>query len=313
MIEPSFATLQSTHSNPPNSAIMMTVWGMIIVGFLLMFSAGVVCYVLLKNRNAKITRWSFLGFLGSLLAAVLIMGVFAAFAYLAIQKVEHSPQKNAPMKPVAIHRTQNGPEPDFHPLKPVPDWAASAKQRDNPEEKSSSSNRKNSSTHVFMVRGATVKDAEKKLIEKIRRELLERAKSGTKSQRKLYSLASTADSSEIEKHLVRRRFEQPGEERIEVSQTVDSKKELKNRVYRVFWEVDDSPEACLPFKEAAVTPRLWLLGGFIGLFTLLSGGISMYLRLDSKTNGQFRTRLKLATLSLILAGSVVILAVLTAI
>jgi hypothetical protein len=56
------------------------------------------------------------------------------------------------------------------------------------------------------------------------------------------------------------------------------------------------------WREQIVGRRLWSLGGIAGMLTLVVGSIAGYLRLDAATKGSYRRRLKLATVSLIVAG-----------
>ena len=81
-------------------------------------------------------------------------------------------------------------------------------------------------------------------------------------------------------------------------------------VYRVHKQLAITPET-----EAAIVTawqsqigrqRLWALGGVVVFLTLLTGGTTSYLRLDRRTGGQYRGRLKLATASLVAAGGLVV-------
>lgn len=75
---------------------------------------------------------------------------------------------------------------------------------------------------------------------------------------------------------------------------------------RVYLQVELSPEVRAKlypsWREHVVTHRLWVLGTLVGLLTLMLGTSAAYFRLDSLTNGLYRRRLKLAAVSLIVAG-----------
>ena len=59
-------------------------------------------------------------------------------------------------------------------------------------------------------------------------------------------------------------------------------------------------------RETLVERRLWILGGLFGLVTLMLGTASAFLRLDASTDGAYRGRLKLAAVSLVAAGGVIV-------
>jgi hypothetical protein len=77
-------------------------------------------------------------------------------------------------------------------------------------------------------------------------------------------------------------------------------------VYRVYYQVELSPtvraEVFKNWRGQTVTSRLWMLGGLLGFVTLMLGTTATYLRLDAMTNGAYRRRLKLASVSLLVAG-----------
>lgn len=77
-------------------------------------------------------------------------------------------------------------------------------------------------------------------------------------------------------------------------------------MHRVHMQVELSPDVQAKlypsWREHVVTHRLWVLGTLVGLLTLMLGASSAYFRLDALTNGLYRRRLKLAAVSLIVAG-----------
>ena len=81
------------------------------------------------------------------------------------------------------------------------------------------------------------------------------------------------------------------------------------RVYRVHRQLEISPETreavVASWRDHTADRRLWALGGLVGFATLITAASSAYLRLDTRTRGHYRGRLKLATVSLIVAGGLV--------
>jgi hypothetical protein len=77
-------------------------------------------------------------------------------------------------------------------------------------------------------------------------------------------------------------------------------------VYRAYEQVELSPivrKKILPlWRNQIVEKRIWALGGLAGLLTLTFGTMAAYFRLDQRTAGLYRRRLKLAAVSVIAAG-----------
>ncbi len=76
-------------------------------------------------------------------------------------------------------------------------------------------------------------------------------------------------------------------------QQVELSAEVRKRLYRA-WE------------EEVVDRRIWSLGGLVGLLTLTFGTTAAYFRLDQRTAGLYRGRLKLAAVSFIAAVGAVV-------
>jgi hypothetical protein len=78
------------------------------------------------------------------------------------------------------------------------------------------------------------------------------------------------------------------------------------RVYRGYNQVELSPSVrnqIYPlWRTEVVDRRIWALGGLAGLLTLTFATLSAYFRLDARTTGLYRRRLKLAAVSVIAAG-----------
>jgi hypothetical protein len=83
---------------------------------------------------------------------------------------------------------------------------------------------------------------------------------------------------------------------------------------RAFVLISLSPEVrqqvYLTWREQIVQRRLWAFGGVFGLATLIVASAAGYLRLDTLSHGAYRRRLKLAAVSLIVAGGLAVAAVL---
>lgn len=79
--------------------------------------------------------------------------------------------------------------------------------------------------------------------------------------------------------------------------------------HRVFLRLDLSAsgqERLRPVRERQIVhSRLWVLGGWLGMLTLIFGTTAAYLRLDDMTDGMYRLRLKFAATSLIVSGGFV--------
>jgi hypothetical protein len=78
------------------------------------------------------------------------------------------------------------------------------------------------------------------------------------------------------------------------------------RVFRAYNQVELSPavrKRIFPlWREEVVGRRIWDLGGLGALLTLTFGTLAVYFRLDDRTSGLYRRRLKLAAVSVIAAG-----------
>jgi hypothetical protein len=77
-------------------------------------------------------------------------------------------------------------------------------------------------------------------------------------------------------------------------------------LYRAYDQVELSQavrKKILPtWRNQIVEKRIWALGGLAGLLTLTFGTMAAYFRLDQRTSGLYRRRLKLAAVSVIAAG-----------
>jgi hypothetical protein len=93
---------------------------------------------------------------------------------------------------------------------------------------------------------------------------------------------------------------------IEAAEHTTSTSDTHFKTYRAYCQVELSPalsSQLFPYwREEIVGRRLWSLGGLAGLLTLTFGTVAAYFRLDERTSGHYRRRLKLAAVSIIAAG-----------
>jgi len=99
-----------------------------------------------------------------------------------------------------------------------------------------------------------------------------------------------------------------------VTSQVFNKDSKPFRGYKVYWQVELSPEVreklADSWKEEVGVKRAWLLGGIFALLTLIAGTFAAYFHLDKRSNGSHRFRLKLAAAAMMTAGSLGLLAAL---
>jgi len=93
---------------------------------------------------------------------------------------------------------------------------------------------------------------------------------------------------------------------VEAAEHTTSTSDTHFKTYRAYCQVELSPalrSQLFPYwREEIVGRRLWSLGGLAGLLTLTFGTVAAYFRLDERTSGHYRRRLKLAAVSIIAAG-----------
>jgi len=90
-------------------------------------------------------------------------------------------------------------------------------------------------------------------------------------------------------------------------ETITRETELNSfQVYRVYYQLELSPkvrQAVFPsWRSQIVERRLWILGSLMGFVALVLGTTATYLQMDALTGGVYRRRLKLASVSLLIAG-----------
>lgn len=81
-------------------------------------------------------------------------------------------------------------------------------------------------------------------------------------------------------------------------------------MYRVHLQLELTPDVkeqlYQHWRVPLVNQRLWILGSLLGMLTLITGSTAAYLRLDARTGGAYRGRLKTAAVALIVSGGLVV-------
>eukprot|EP00913_Durusdinium_trenchii_P028274 g26502.t1 len=162
---------------------------------------------------------------------------------------------------------------------------------------------------VITARGATIAEAERKLAAIARKRLIARI---TDKERRAddSSMIAHADDRSIASHAVEKRFEQPGTEKVRVSRPGSQDKEYSTKAYQVYWKLDFSEKARQEIRREAAVPRLWIVGGLVALLTMIAAAVATYLRVDARTEGKYRFRLKSATTVFLVAAGLLLTAVL---
>lgn len=77
-------------------------------------------------------------------------------------------------------------------------------------------------------------------------------------------------------------------------------------MYKVYWQIELTPDSQAAmvntWKANAGQSRGWLVVGLLGLCTVLSASVMAYFRLNARSNGQHWLRLRLASLSFMVAA-----------
>jgi len=255
--------------------------GVVVAAILVLFSLGVVVQVMMISREKKLSLRSAVSTAAASMWAIPVLAVLAVFAFRAAA---------APEVPT-IGEERKADETDtalkFEPLKQPPQWTsdiAVRRESDNTLQ-----------TVVLSSRGASVADAERQL-----------AAATAKLLRREYPkdagiAAGTRFTPAAAKPLVARQFVQPGYETVGTH---------RNNIVNVYWQLDLAEKNREAMRGKLALPRLWIVGGAIGLLAIVFVGVATYLRLDAATAGQYRFRLKLATTTLICASGLLLTALL---
>lgn len=302
----SISQLGSTRTYIITDAVNISIGAFLVVGMLLLFAAGILIHVFLVSHDRKISIRSAMKNAFSALWAVPVLAVVGFFGYRAIAQMESPPPSTRAATPVDSESRQDKPDgaqPEFIPSKTPEAWTQPTTVTTGSEVLTAASG----ASDVITARGATVADAERKLFEKARgrlRKSISAAHRNDASPANL-DLATIATDESIKAHAVRRTSELPGIEKVTFTRPGETEsKEYTNDVYQVYWKVDFSPVVVKSIQQDAAVPRVWLIGGFIGLLTLILGSLAAYFRLDTRSEGKYRIRLKLATMSFIVAAGV---------
>lgn len=75
--------------------------------------------------------------------------------------------------------------------------------------------------------------------------------------------------------------------------------EFEEPVFTAYWHItepeDLKSQLFTAWRPEALKSRLWLLGGGLGLLTLLFGSMATYFRVDEATQGKYRNKLRVGT------------------
>lgn len=259
-----------------------------LAGLLMVFALGVMIQVIMINREKKMSFRSLLGHIGNTIWAVPVLAMIAFFGFriATAGQPTHTPQKKREI--VARDAEHNGVQLAFVPTSKAASWTERGNIRDSRSRQLQSA--------VLNARGAHVNDAETKLARQAR-ELLAREYPNEFGDLSFGRL----NAKTLKEHIVTKVEVQPGVE------TVGT---YRNDASQVFWKLDLSPERRAGLREDIVTPRLWILGGAFALLTIIFVALAGYFRLDAKTEGRYRIRLKLATTALIVGSGIVLTAML---
>jgi hypothetical protein len=257
--------------------------GIVVAAVLVLFSFGVVVQVMMISREKKLSLRSAVSNAAASVWAIPVLAVLACFAYRVAAAPDVTPPRVEPRE------TATGTELKFEPLKTAPEWTARARRREGSDH--------HLQTIVLSARGASVADAERQLADNtaalLRREFPKDFAPGLGAGARL--------TPEAAQPLVARRFVQPGYETVGTHE---------NKIARVYWQLELTEKNREAMRGKLATPRLWIVGGVIGLLALIFLGVATYLRLDAATAGQYRFRLKLATTTLICASGLLLTALL---
>ncbi len=146
-----------------------------------------------------------------------------------------------------------------------------------------------------------------KSIEAARENLLaQSAKLVQENFQRFYPGGSALPKEAIAKHVLKA-------EAVQIQSHLDVETPFK--MYKLYGQVELSPkvrqELSGTWKTEVALQRANLLGGLVGLLTLIAGAFAAYFHLDKKSNGKYRFRLKLAATALMTAGGLGLLAALS--
>lgn len=265
------------------------VWALgAFAGLLVVFAIGVVFQVTMISREKKMSLKSTLGYIANSFWAIPVLAMLAFFTFRVATAGQPTRPPAKTNQFLSYEEQQSGVELAFHPTGKASGWTERT-----PERAGRGGELK---SIVLSARGAHVEDAERKLVKQTR-DLLSQEFPKQFGEMNFGRL----NAKTIKRHLVEKVEEQPGVE------TVGT---YRNDATQVYWKLNLNQENRIHLREAVVTPRLWILGGVFGLLTIIVVALAGYFRLDAKTEGRYRFRLKLATTSLIVGTGIVLTAML---
>lgn len=270
------------------------IWAVgIAAGLLLLFAIGVVFQVMLISREKKLSVKSTLAHIGNAFWALPVLAVLAFFAFRVVSAGQALEGTRAGKRSVAIDAEttdadDKSVELTFHPTDKAAGWTEYTPVRGGPDGELQSI--------ILAARGAHAADAERKLAKQTR-DLLAK-----EFPREFGNLDfGRLDAVMLKRHIVKQTEEQRG---------VETVGNYRNDASKVYWQLDLASKNRAELREAVVAPRLWVLGGAFGLIAVVLAAVAGYFRLDARTEGRYRFRLKLATMSLIVGVGLVVTAVL---
>lgn len=280
-----------------------TTVAMIVLGIVLVFSLGVVLQVMIISREKKLSLRAAARHGAAAVWAVPVLAVLGLFAYRVSQVQQPSPPPDArifragELDPPAEAAAGM---PKLEPQEPAPPWAQDATLR-----------RSNRVVTIVLHHSAATREIAERELAAAVRELLRGEYPGEFGGAALGRISPEL----VKRHLLAR---PPAVRKWRESvslQTFDGEKPTAARdasqtIPQVYWQVDLSEERRAALKAAMVAPRLWTVGAGVGLLALIFAAVAVYFRLDAATDGRYRTRLKLATTSLLTAAGLLATALL---
>ncbi len=256
----------------------------IVAGGLVVLSLGVVVQVMLASRNKTFSLRTMFSGLMSLVWMIPVLVTVGFFAFRVATTVDHW-DADGP----SLIKQRSSESVNFTPMEEPPAWTKDEVVWDTQTRKPR--------TIVISARAASVEEAERRLALQARHLYEQRFPEENLMRRFVRVSPDLFASHALAKDPVRVQ----GIETVFVSAPGLEGRTYSNEAWEVYWQLDFSPQNMAVIREAGVMPRLWMLGGGVGLLSLIVIAVATYLRLDHSTQGRYRFRLKCATTTLIVA------------
>lgn len=275
----------------------IAVMPLIIVGGLFLFALAILGHVLLASREK---RFSLRGFFGLLFAAVWALPVLAVLGWLGARSLPHlqepswaermtvSAEPPGPPKGTLVSVDSNKVgipvDPDEDAVEEdasLPEWVGQPDQQEQGV----------TTVALSSQQWATVDEGRRQIYQMAAERIREDFHREYPNHRD-WSLPAAS----IERRLVGEPYVQ------EIERTTGNKTFTVYRLHQQLALSDDLPSELYPiWRDQIVGRRLWILGGLLGVATMILATAAIYLRLDASTGGTYRFRLKLAAVALIVA------------